>query len=93
MRSRNKDVVSDESSKLLDKPEVTQASTKEKKAEAQIQVVLQRTDTRKFNMEILNCIFRILQRLTKRGVQYVDDAYSLEADIYDIYKRLINLMA
>ena len=29
--SRNKDVVSDESSKLLDKPEVTQASTKEKR--------------------------------------------------------------
>lgn len=53
--ARNKDVVSDDSSKLLDKPEVTQAATKEKKAEAQIQITIRRTGTRKFSLGKMNC--------------------------------------
>ena len=64
--SRNKDVVSDESSKLLDKPEVTQASTKEKESGSSDSGSTSADRYKKIHMEILNCIFRILQRLTKK---------------------------
>ena len=72
--SRNKDVVSDESSKLLDKPEVTQASTKEKESGSSDSGSTSADRYKKIQYGDLEL--------------YVDDAYSLEADIYDIYKKI-----
>ncbi len=87
--SRNKDVVSDESSKLLDKPEVTQASTKEKESGSSDSGSTSADRYKKIQYGDLELYLpNIAEADKKRGVQYVDDAYSLEADIYDIYKKI-----
>lgn len=87
--SRNKDVVSDESSKLLDKPEITQASTKEKESGSLDSGSTSEDRYKKIQYGDLELYLpNIAEADKKRGVQYVDDAYSLEADIYNIYKKI-----
>ena len=56
--SGNKDVVSDESSELLAKPEVTQAATKKAKVLMIIQKQMRRENMRKSSMEYMNYIFQ-----------------------------------
>ena len=87
--SRNKDAVSDESSELLDKPEVTQASTKEKDSGSLDSGSTSEDRYKKIQYGDLELYLpNIAEADKKRGVQYVDDAYSLEADIYNIYKKI-----
>ncbi len=86
--SGSKDIVSDESSKLLDKPEVTQASTKEKESGSLDSGSTSEDRYKKiqFGKDEL-FLPNIAETDKKRGVQYAETAYSLEMD-YDIYKKL-----
>ena len=87
--TKNKDVVSDESSKLLAKPEVTQASTKEKESGSSDSGSTSEDRYKKIQYGDLELYLpNIAEADKKRGVQYVDDAYSLEADISDVYKKI-----
>lgn len=87
--SGSKDIVSGESSKLLDKPEVTQASTKEKESGSSDLGSTSEDIYKKIQYGDLELYLpNIAEADKKRGVKYVDDAYSLEMDISDIYKKI-----
>lgn len=64
--SGNKDVVSDESSELLAKPDVTQASAKGLESGSADSDSALRGNLRKSSLGIWNCIFLILQKLIKK---------------------------
>ena len=86
--SRNKDAVSDESSELLDKPEVTQASTKEKDSGSLDSGSTSEDRYKKIQFGEDELFFpNIAETYRKRGVQYAETAYSLEMD-YDIYEKI-----
>lgn len=87
--SGSKDIVSGESSKLLDKPEITQASTKEKESGSSDLGSTSEDRYKKIQYGDLELYLpNIAEADKKRGVKYVDDAYSLEMDISDIYKKI-----
>lgn len=87
--SGSKDIVSGESSKLLDKPEITQASTKEKESGSSDLGSTSEDRYKKIQYGDLELYLpNIAEADKKRGVKYVDDAYSMEMDISDIYKKI-----
>lgn len=86
--SGNKDVVSDESSKLLDKPEVTQAATKEKESGSSDSDNDSEDRYKKIQFGEDELFFpNIAEADRKRGVQYAETAYSLEMNS-DIYEKI-----
>lgn len=86
--TRNKDVVSDESSKLLDKPEVTQAATKEKESAGTDSDSTSEDRYKKVQFGEDELFFpNIAEADRKRGVQYAETAYSLEMNS-DIYEKI-----
>lgn len=86
--SVNKDVVSDESSKLLDKPEVTQAATKEKESGSSDSDNDSEDRYKKIQFGEDELFFpNIAEADRKRGVQYAETAYSLEMNS-DIYEKI-----
>lgn len=86
--ARNKDVVSDDSSKLLDKPEVTQAATKEKESGSSDSDNDSEDRYKKIQFGEDELFFpNIAEADRKRGVQYAETAYSLEMNS-DIYEKI-----
>ena len=86
--ARNKDVVSDDSSKLLDKPEVTQAATKEKESGSSDSDNDSEDRYMKIQFGEDELFFpNIAEADRKRGVQYAETAYSLEMNS-DIYEKI-----
>lgn len=87
--SENKDVVSDESSELLAKPEVTQASAKELESGSADSDSTSAGKFKKIQFGDLELYLPdIAEADKKRGVKYVDDAYSLDMDLYEIHKKI-----
>ena len=85
--SGNKDVVSDESSELLAKPEVTQASTKESESVNGDSGTDETGKYEKMQYGIYELYFPIIRESDKiRGVQYLYDAYF--AENMDVYKSI-----
>ena len=86
--SGNKDVVSDESSELLAKPEVTQAATKEKESGSSDSDNDSEDRYKKIQFGEDELFFpNIAEADRKRGVQYAETAYSLEMNS-DIYEKI-----
>ena len=87
--SENKDVVSDESSELLAKPDVTQASAKELESGSADSDSASAGKFKKIQFGDLELYLPdIAEADKKRGVKYVDDAYSLDMDLYEIHKKI-----
>ncbi len=85
--SGNKDVVSDESSELLAKPEVTQAATKEGESFNDNSETDETGKYEKIQYGIYELYFPIIKESDKiRGVQYLYDAYY--AENMDVYKSI-----
>ena len=87
--SGNKDVVSDESSELLAKPDVTQASAKGLESGSADSDSASAGKFKKIQFGDLELYLPdIAEAHKKRGVKYVDDAYSLDMDLYEIHKKI-----
>lgn len=87
--SGNKDVVSDESSELLAKPDVTQASAKGLESGSADSDSTSVGKFKKIQFGDLELYLPdIAEADKKRGVKYVDDAYSLDMDLYEIHKKI-----